>query len=236
MTNLKQLQSFLESNVGQRMMKIAQEEENIFQAGIKEKREQLNLLKQNAHYSQFGTFADATKVMLVEGVPVKVKTDQFSRILTVKPISAEDFKSLPAHEMNTIKQLSPIVHQKLKHGISDFDLSDKYFELMSIAEESMPIEVFDILIDPPTSENSNNFMSHYDSVEDYRNGIPAFAKEVAKARTAQNTIELNREIIALEKNIKDSLASKTVLPLPELEVTTMEGTPAQADLFGGDAE
>lgn len=228
MTN--QLEMFLNSRVGKRLMKIAKKEQAEFDNAMAIKKSHLDVLKEHVRFATFGSMRDTSKLILVEGVPSRMVTNDTSHVTHLEPITAEAFKTLNAFEMSELKNLSSVAYQKLKYGKNIEPTSDHYYNLAAKAEEGICAEVFTELVHAPTEDSHpDTYMQYYDSVEHYLNKIPNSAIKMMQIRSEANVIDTNREILVAQKEIEECIATQEIEGISLLNeqpitiVKTMEG-------------
>ena len=218
MTNIN---DFLTTPVGKRLMKIAEAEQTAFNNEITSKREQLQNLKDNMRLAQFGTRQNMTSYLKVEGNLCKVETDMTSHIKSIEPLTQAEFKQMSGMEQQAIKQADAIIYNKLKYGSNvGVQESEKFFNMIAMADELKPaFQTFELICNTDIED-----WTQFENPED-RNAIVPISKEAKHMdafRSEKNVIDLNAQILELEKNITDSLAAQEILPLPS-EAFTMEG-------------
>ncbi|MFI8709808.1 hypothetical protein ACIGHG_22770 [Bacillus sp. NPDC077411] len=218
MTNLN---DFLNTSVGRRLMKIAEAEQTAFNNEITLKREQLQNLKDNMRIAQFGTRQNTTSYLKVEGNLCKVETDMTSHIKSIEPLTQAEFKQMSAMEQQAIKQVDAIIYNKLKYGSNvGVQESEKFFNMIAMADEFKPaFETFELICNTDVED-----WTQFENSED-RNAIVPISKEAKYMdafRNPKNVQDINNQILELERNISDSIAAQEIIPLPS-EASTMEG-------------
>ncbi|MGG3652704.1 hypothetical protein ABES36_14895 [Bacillus pseudomycoides] len=214
MTN--QLEMFLNSSVGKRLMKIAEKEQAEFDNAIAEKRNRLGWLKENINLATYGMHRDVNKFILVEGVPTRMITNGTSHITHIETVTPESFKQMNGYEMDAIKKLSSVAYQKLKHGKEIEPNSDHFYRLMGKAEEGICADLFDSLINAPTDEtHPGKTWEYYHNGKDMTDMIPKRAYELMENRSEKNIVALHTEARELEQHIEECMESQSIVPFSQ---------------------
>ncbi|MGX5675858.1 hypothetical protein [Bacillus toyonensis] len=220
------MEQFLNSKTGQRLVKIAEKEQQDFNNAINGLQEKLASDKEDLHHLQFGIAQNKEKVIFLDGNPVLATTNVTSHVERIEPITAENFDKVSANDWQNIRNQSAVTYQRLKAGTFKPNDSDRYYKLLDLAEQGEDFMVLEALANAPQSDNPNapnyheDAWKYYDNVADRHQGIPKLARHFKNARSQENIMKASMEVQALETQIESSLASNDIVAL---ELPSSEG-------------
>ncbi|MES5944895.1 hypothetical protein [Bacillus cereus group sp. MG6] len=221
------MEQFLSSKTGQRLVKIAEKEQNDFNNAILGLQEKLATDKQDLHHLQFGLAQNKEKVIFLDGNPVLATTNVTSHVERIEPITAENFDKVSPQDWQNIRNQSAVTYQRLKAGTFKPNESDRYYTLLDLAENGEDFSVLEALANAPQSDNLNapnynaDAWNYYDSVADRHQGIPKLARHFKNARSQENIMKASIEVQALENQIENSIASNDIVAL-EIPSTSVQ--------------
>ncbi|MEV5108327.1 hypothetical protein MRBLBA3_000256 [Bacillus sp. LBA3-1-1.1] len=220
MTN--QLENFLSSNVGKRMMKLAQAEEKAFQDGIAGIQFQIDTVKEDMNFNRRGVSPNSQRLVSLDGNLALVTSGTNSEVTDVTVINNDNFKDLDASIVGAIKNNHGVVFQKLKHGAYELNTSNRYFELLDTAENGADIDVLTGLAEAPQSDNpykagfDKEAWKHYATAEDRASMVPSGVRNHMKNRSEETYVELSKKLFALEDQLQASINSNEIAPYVEV--------------------
>ncbi|HDR7672447.1 hypothetical protein RE438_22800 [Bacillus wiedmannii] len=211
------IEQFLTTGTGKRLMKIAEREQQEFNTKLNGMKAQLEQDKQDLHALQFGLMQNARKVMVLDGNPVLVSTNNSSYVTKVENITPDIFNELSPQDMQSIRNISNVTFQRLKAGTFKLNDSDKYYELVDKAESGIDGTVLEALAHAPQNMHADkpNYVddawNYYDSSADRVNQFPKYARHIEAARSEQNILKASMDIMDLEKAIEQSIESNEIV-------------------------
>ncbi|WP_144466096.1 hypothetical protein [Bacillus nitratireducens] len=220
MTNAN-LNNFLNSNVGKRMMAMAKAEEKAFQDGIAGIQSQIDIVKQDMNFNRRGISPNVTKLVSLDGNLALVTSGAHSQVTDVQVITNDNFKDLDASIVGAIKQSHGVAFQKLKHNSYELNTSNRYFELLDTAEKGSDIDVLTQLAEAPQSDNpykagfDKEAWKHYETAEDRASLVPKGVRMHQKNRSEETYKELSQKLFSLEDQLQASINSNEITPYVE---------------------
>ncbi|EJR18255.1 hypothetical protein [Bacillus cereus] len=211
MNTTQQMQSFLNSSVGRRMMIMATKEQEAYTKKLNALKGELTELKSMYQWQMYGEDQETESLVMLDGHPVIVETDGASRVKNVKDLTPQVYAKLDALDRNNLKQAMPVLAGRLEaNDMPQVSKSDRYYELKNTSV-GQRIEMFRELAewqetnDPQASEN-------YSSPEQRTKGITKTAEHLMKQFSAEGLREMNANILSLENQIKRSEETEEIAP------------------------
>ncbi|EJQ09783.1 hypothetical protein IE3_03359 [Bacillus cereus BAG3X2-1] len=231
--NDQQLQDFFNGTpLGKRLLAEAKKSQAEFDSKLNEIRGSINKLQQNIEYATYGRpdTRNSQIVSYFSGNPVLIQTDNRSRVISYKPITNENWKSLDLSVQQDVKGSNPVAYQRLQHGKFTLNDDDTYFLNLARADAGLNVDVLNAYA-TMKQPNERDYAKQFDNAEDMENGLLGFHKWHNSMSTDQNISDLHAELRAYEKNLNDSINADEILPF---DVSAIEGE--QAGAFGVTAE
>ncbi|MGG3674088.1 hypothetical protein ABES96_23620 [Bacillus nitratireducens] len=213
--NLQQMNGFLNSKVGKRLIKQAQDEEKVFQDHMQAQANKIAEVKDSYNFMFNGTASNSERIMDFDGTLVHITTGNRSKIESATPITNESYKALPNEMKVQIKAMDSIKSLKLEMGQSNDKLSDRAFNLLE-ASERYPFDVVQALASAPQGDDRNksnyreNAWEYYSTPENRTNGITKQAEELVQAFSDENLIDINRKLISMENEYAEAMESGSI--------------------------
>ncbi|SCB67374.1 hypothetical protein [Bacillus mycoides] len=229
--NVNQMNIFLNSRVGKRLIKQAEAEEKVFQDHLQLQATKIAEAKESYDFMFNGTASNTERIMEFDGALLYVTTGDRSRITSAKPITNESFKELPIEMVAHLKANHPVVTLKLQHGQYNDKLTERAFELME-ATERYPYDVVQALASAPQSDDRNkphynvDAWKHYSTTENRTDGISKRAEELLNAFSESNLIDVNRRILAMEDDFETVKEGGTIKDFVDHFADNSGGEPA----------
>ncbi|MCX2826560.1 hypothetical protein RGU76_04580 [Bacillus pseudomycoides] len=229
--HLNEMELFYNSPEGQLMRSLAKEKIQEVHAKLDKQREKIREINEGIRFIKFGNTKPSDYITMLDGNPVKLTTDGYSRIASVEVITNDTFKDLSGTQRDLLKNQNPVMFQKLKLGAFNSNLSEKFFSLLALAENNERMDILMELESAPTFDmNSPHYYpdahKYYDSVAEMSGTlpVPSSVKRLREAMTVQNIRELSMERNLLEKHLMDSEKSNKFLPFEKV-LAEMENNP-----------
>ncbi|PEA53616.1 hypothetical protein CON64_17365 [Bacillus pseudomycoides] len=226
--NTTELQNFLNSPTGKRLLAMAKAEQKEFETTLMLKKDFIEVKKNMLNSIQFGNPANKDKTFIrnIEGVLSRVKTDKAGNVQKVEKVTND--MELTGNELMEIKSLSPADYLRIKDNNFTPQTNDTEYYNSRVQIEGQPFDYAEMFLSRPSNDiNSTRFASDwhkaYGSVENYQKGTTLEMLAFKEARTTENIRQLHNEVRELENEVE----------LMELGQTPVEQTPVTSNMEGG---
>ncbi|PET17562.1 hypothetical protein CN513_14200 [Bacillus cereus] len=224
MNNQAQMNAFLNSPIGRRMMAIATKEQEAYTKKLNEMKGNVADLKEMYRHLVHGSDQNAQNLVMLDGHPVIVETDGASRVKTIKDLTPEVFAGLDLTSKQALKQAMPVLYGRLEaNDMPQVSKSDRYYQLKETSA-GQRIELFRELAEHH-DVNDRDAYKNYSSPEQRSKGITKKAEELQAMFSADNIRAMNGEIMSLENQIKRSEETEEIAPYVDILAT--EGVEAE---------
>ena len=230
---MNNLQNFLNSATGRRLLNMAEEEQRQIQQQAKEQREFLNFEKQLLNERLYGIPAhkDKTFFQKVDGnILSAIKTGLKGEVIKIVPVTSD--MELTSGEMNQIKEIDEIAYRRLL--ANDFEapkLTDAFYQTQ-INLENKSYEYAQMELTKPIattfSTDGTPFMNQtlkdaYGDLAQYKTGKTLEMLSYERTHEPEAIRQFNKEIMALEEKVKQIESAARNGTSFENAPTTMEG-------------
>ncbi|WP_116344991.1 hypothetical protein [Bacillus sp. HMA207] len=218
MNTTQQIQSFLNSSVGRRMMAMATKEQEAYTKKLNEMKADLGSLKDMYRDLVHGSDQNAQNLIMLDGHPVIVETDGASRVKNVKDLTPEVYSELTLTDKQALRQAMPVLYGRLEaNDMPQVSKSDRYYHLKETSA-GQRIELFRELAEH-VDTNEPYGSQKYSSPEQRKKGITKKAEDLQKMFSVENIQAMNCEILSLENQIKRSEETEEIAPYVNLLAT-----------------
>lgn len=168
--NSKQIESFLNSEAGRRMMSHFQAEVDREQKAAKAAKEAADAAYRKQVELEFGKpdQRNASLFRVVEGHLVRITTDERAQVKKMELV--RNINELNSTEFARVMEVSPKHGHMLQDGLTLSAPGENFYEV-KVAMLNKPLEQAETLVNRPTPENDPNWFQAYDSYADYRVGL-----------------------------------------------------------------
>ncbi|WP_254849729.1 MULTISPECIES: hypothetical protein [Bacillus] len=211
MNTTQQMQSFLNSSVGRRMMAMATKEQEAYTKKLNGLKSELTELKSMYQWQMYGEDQNAQNLVMLDGHPVIVETDGASRVKNVKDLTPQVYAELPALDRNNLKEAMPVLAGRLEaNDMPQVSKSDRYYHMKNTSV-GQRIELFRELAEHQET-NDPQASKNYSSPEQRLKGITKTAETLQKQFSAEGIREMHSNILSLESQIQVSEDTNEIAP------------------------